>query len=159
MNEEENPLINENSDLKSMSTIQKVLILQNLLKEFTSKRQIFFNEKENLLSKIDNKCYQYFKGRINVKKAFDYILKNDLTIKNRNYILRKDNFENSNDTLNKSLYNFYFLLQNDFPLMLKLIELVQNGNYKDKDEELSDLSDLSDFFVHFLFVNLITLNN
>ena len=152
MNEEENPIINENSDLKSMSTIQKVLILQNLLKEFTSKRQIFFNEKENLLSKIDNKCYQYFKGRINVKKAFDYILKNDLTIKNRNYILRKDNFENSNDTLNKSLYNFYFLLQNDFPLMLKLIELVQNGNYKDKDEELSDLSD---FFVHFLFVNLI----
>ena len=145
MDEEENPLINENSDLKSMSTIQKVLILQNLLKEFTSKRQIFINEKENLLSKIDNKCYQYFKRRIKVKKAFDDILKGDSIINNRIYILRKDKYENSNDAINKSIYNFYFLLQNDFPLMLQLIGLAKNSYYEE----------LSDFFVHFLFVNII----
>ena len=145
MDEEENPLINENSDLKSMSTIQKVLILQNLLKEFTSKRQIFINEKENLLSKIDNKCYQYFKRRIKVKKAFDDILKGDSIINNRIYILRKDKYENSNDAINKSIYNFCFLLQNDFPLMLQLIGLAKNSYYEE----------LSDFFVHFLFVNII----
>ena len=145
MEEAENPLINENSDLKSLSTIQKVLILQNLLKEFTSKKQIFINERENLLSKIDNKCYQYFKGRINVKKAFDYILNNDSIINNKNYLLRKDKYENSNAALNKSLHNFYFLLQNDISLMIKLIELSQKRYYEE----------LSDFFVHFLFVNII----
>ena len=145
MEEAENPLIDENSDLKSLSTIQKVLILQNLLKEFTSKKQIFINERENLLSKIDNKCYQYFKGRINVKKAFDYILKNDSIMNNKNYSLRKDKYEIINAALNKTLHNFYFLLRNDISLMIKLIELSQKGDYEE----------LSDFFVHFFFVNII----
>ena len=45
MEEEENSKIDENSDLKSLSTIQKVLILQNLLKEYTSKKKIFVIEK------------------------------------------------------------------------------------------------------------------
>jgi hypothetical protein len=88
MDEVENRAIDENSDLKSLSTIQKVLILQNLLKEFTSKKTIFITEKENLLSKIDNECYKYFKGRINVKKALDYILNDESITDNRKYILR-----------------------------------------------------------------------
>ena len=145
MDEVENRVIDENSDLKSLSTIQKVLILQNLLKEFTSKKTIFITEKENLLSKIDNECYKYFKGRINVKKALDYILNDESITDNRKYILREDKYEKTNDALNKSLYNFYFLLQNDFSLMLKLIELSQESNHEE----------LSDFFVHFLFVNII----
>ena len=82
MEKEENSKIDENSDLKSLSTIQKVLILQNLLKEYTSKKKIFVIEKNNLLSKIDNKCYKYYKARINIKKAFDFILNDNSKINN-----------------------------------------------------------------------------
>ena len=45
MEKEENSKIDKNSDLKSLSTIQKVLILQNLLKEYTSKKKIFILKK------------------------------------------------------------------------------------------------------------------
>ena len=147
MEEIDNTIINQDYDSKSFSTIQKVLILQRLLKEWTAKKKMFIDNKEKMISKIDKKCYQYFEGRIKVKKAFDYILNDDIKITNRNYILKKEKI-NTNDDLEKSIYNFYFLLQNDNSLMLKLIELCQNRYYEE----------LSDFFVHFLYVNIINFS-
>ena len=121
----EKPIINQEYDSKSYSTIQKVLILQRLLKEWTAKKKMFVDNKEKMISKIDKKCFQYYEGRIRVKKAFDYILNDDIKINNRNYILKKEKI-NINEDLYKSIYNFYFLLQNDNSLMVKLIELCQN---------------------------------
>ena len=147
MEEIEKSFINQEYDSKSFSTIQKVLILQRLLKEWTAKKKMFIDNKEKMISKIDKKCFQYFEGRIKVKKAFDYILNDDIKITNRNYILKKEKI-NIKEDLEKSIYNFYFLLQNDNSLMLKLIELCQNRYYEE----------LSDFFVHFLYVNIINFS-
>ena len=68
-----------------------------------------------MLSKIDNKCYKYYKARINIKKAFDYILNDNSKINNLNYLL--------SNNLKELISNFYFLLQNDISLILQFIEL------------------------------------
>ena len=64
MEERESHKIKRDLDLESLSTIQKVLILQLLLKEMTAKKKIFIDSKEKLISKINDNCYKYFEGRI-----------------------------------------------------------------------------------------------
>ena len=143
MEEKEIHKIKRDLDLESLSTIQKVLILQRLLKEMTAKKKIFIDSKEKLISKINDNCYKYFEGRIKTKKSFDYINNNE----SKNYILIKNN-RDILANLYKPIYNFYFLLQNDNSLMLKLIELCDEIYFED----------LSDFFVHFLYVNIINFS-
>ena len=50
-----------NIDLKNLSTIQKILILQRLLKEMTSIKKRFMSNKNNMLQKLDSFCFNYFK--------------------------------------------------------------------------------------------------
>ena len=141
--EEKREEIYQELKLESLSTIQKVLILQRLLKEMTAKKQIFIDNKEQMISKIDQNCYKYFEKKIMAKKAFDYINnKNE-----KKYILIKDIKESLGD-LYEPIYNFYFLLQNDNSLMLKLIELCDDSYFEE----------LSDFFVHFLYINAINFS-
>ena len=84
--EEKREEIYQELKLESLSTIQKVLILQRLLKEMTAKKQIFIDNKEQMISKIAQNCYKYFEKKIMAKKAFDYINnKNE-----KKYILIKD---------------------------------------------------------------------
>ena len=141
--EEKREEIYQELKLESLSTIQKVLILQRLLKEMTAKKQIFIDNKEQMISKIDQNCYKYFEKKIMAKKAFDYINNNN----EKKYILIKDMKERLGD-LYEPIYNFYFLLQNDNSLMLKLIELCDDSYFEE----------LSDFFVHFLYINAINFS-
>ena len=138
--EEKKEKIYQDLNLDSLSTIQKVLILQRLLKEMAAKKQIFIENKEQMISKIDENCYKYFEKKIKAKKSFDYI-----NNKNENkYILIK-NVKESLGELYEPIYNFFFLLQNDNSLMLKLIELCHDVYYEE----------ISDFFVHFLYIDTI----
>ena len=141
--EEKKEKIYQDLNLDSLSTIQKVLILQRLLKEMAAKKQIFIENKEQMISKIDENCYKYFEKKIKAKKSFDYI-----NNKNENkYILIK-NVKESLGELYEPIYNFYFLLQNDNSLMLKLIELCHDVYYEE----------ISDFFVHFLYIDTINFS-
>ena len=130
-------------DLDSLSTIQKVLILQRLLKEMAAKTKIFLDNKEKMILKIDENYYKYITGAIYVKRVLDYLSNDAIKIKNRNYILIKDS-ENSLGNLYQPIYNFHFLLQNDISLIMKLIESCVDGVF----------GELSDFFVNFLYMNI-----
>ena len=108
-----------------------------------AKKQIFIENKEQMISKIDENCYKYFEKKIKAKKSFDYI-----NNKNENkYILIK-NVKESLGELYEPIYNFFFLLQNDNSLMLKLIELCHDVYYEE----------ISDFFVHFLYIDTINFS-
>ena len=141
--EEKKEKIYQDLKLDTLSTIQKVLILQRLLKEIAAKKQIFIENKEQMISKIDENCYKYYEKKIMAKKSFDYI-----NNKNENkYILIK-NVKDSLGELYEPIYNFFFLLQNDNSLMLKLIELCHDIYYEE----------ISDFFVHFLYIDTINFS-
>ena len=143
MEEYEEQKINQDLNLNSLSTIQKVLFLQRLVKEMTAKKKIFLDSKEKLISKIDQNCYKYFEGRIKAKKSFNYINNKE----EKNYKLIKNTEENLGN-LYQIIYNFYFLLQNDNSLMIKLIESCDKIYFEE----------LSDFFTHFLYVNIINFS-
>ena len=135
----------DNLKLESLSTIQKILMLQNLLKEMSSIKGIFNDTINKMLQKLDNNCYTFFKNKLNMKEIFEYCLAYKPE-EQKDFEL----IENSKIYLNhmyQPLCDFYFLIRNDNSLMLKIIELSDPLTY----------SELSDFFVHFLYGNI--LNN
>ena len=139
MDEHINKKANQDINLKSMLAIDKLLMLQKLLKDLSIKKKSLKEIKEEIFSEIDENSYKYFEGVINNKKAFDFILNQDTKINNK-YILIQDNKKVLED-LYQSVYNFYFLLLNDNSLMLQLSELSQAN--------IDFCEQLSDFFVHF----------
>ena len=144
--EEEINYNNKSQDLnlEGMTTIEKVLILQRLLKELKFRKKAFLDIKEKMYSEIDKNLNQYFNGKIYAKRIFDHILNDDG--KNNKYELYRGDKTNLKD-LYEPFYNFLFLLQNDNSLMIKLIQLCKN--YK------RYFKPLSEFLVHFFYVDII----
>ena len=132
--------------MKCMTTIEKVLILQRLLKELKFRKKAFLDIKEKMYSEIDKNLINFFEGRIYVKKIFDQILNDKTKVNTNEYILIPGD-KNSLKNLYEPFYNFLFLLQNDNSLMLKLINLFENDKRYFKP--------LSEFIVHFLYVDII----
>ena len=144
MEEKINKIKNQDLNLKSMTTIEKVLMLQRLLKELKFRKKAFLDTKEKMYSEIDKNLNQYFNGKIYAKRIFDHILNDDG--KNNKYELYQGDKTNLKD-LYEPFYNFLFLLQNDNSLMIKLIQLCKNQN--------SYYKPLSEFLVHFFYVDII----
>lgn len=136
----------QDSDLESMKIIDKLLMLKKLLKKLSFSKKSFVDTKEKIFKEINKNCYEYLEGRINIKKAFDQILSEERKLYNNKYILIEDSKEGLGN-LYEPLYNFFFLLQKDNSLMMKLIEYSQ--------DQTSYNSELSDFLVHFLYVDII----
>ena len=130
-------------NLNSLSTIQKILILQNLLKEMTSIKERFIDNKNKMLQKLDSNCYTYFKNKIYMKEIFDYCMSHKPE-EHKDYQLIEEP-KNYLKGMYQPLYDFFFHMRNENALMLKIIELSDSLTYED----------LSDFFVNFLYGNII----
>ena len=134
------------SYIENLPTIQKIFIVQNLLKEMISIKDRFEENKEKMKEKIDSNSFIYFKNFILIKEKYDYFESKNPEIP-LNYILLK----NTNEILcyfeeekNKVfIENFFFELRNNNNLMLKIIEKIDNNYFEQ----------LSDFMVHFLYEN------
>ena len=148
-------LLNNEKDInifiEKLPTIQKIFIVQNLLKELISIKNIFLDNKKNMIKKIDNNCYKYYKNIIQIKQIFDYCESKEPE-KTVNYILLKDSqaeddlhgYEEGNKNF---ITNFFFELRNDYTLMLKIINEIDINYYEQ----------LGFFLTHFLYEN--TTNN
>jgi len=133
-------------NLKSMLTIEKVLNLQRLLKELTFRKKAILDIKTKMYSEIDKNLVKFFEGKIYCKKIFDNILNDNTKVNNDKYVLIPGD-KNSLKNLYEPLYNFFFLLQNDNSLMLKIINLCEDHKRYFKP--------LSEFLVHFFYVDII----
>ena len=141
MNEDINLKANQDLDLESKTTLEKILMLQKLLNDLSLRKKA----KEKILTEIEKNSFKYLEGRINTKRVFDLILNKGIKIADKYLLIQ--NSKDCLDDLYQPVYNFYFLLQNDNLLMMKLSELSQ--------EEKGKCEELSDFFVHFLYNNII----
>ena len=133
----------KNINLKSFSTIQKILLLQQVLKEMTSIKQRFLDNKNKMIQKIDFNCYTYFKNKIYMKKVFDYCISRKPE-ENKDYQLIEDS-KLYLKNIYEPLYDLFFLIRNNNSLMFKIIELLDKLVYED----------FSDFFVNYLYENII----
>ncbi len=133
----------KNENLHSFSTVQKILHLQNLIKEMTSVKGRFIDIKNKMLHKLDSNCYTYFKNKIYMKEVFDYCVSH-INEEKKDYELIEDPKDYLNE-MYQPLYDFYFLIRNDNSLMLQIIDLSFSSLYPE----------LSDFLVNFLYGNII----
>ena len=140
-----------NNFIEKLPTIQKIFIVQNLLKELISIKNIFLDNKKNMIKKIDTNCYKYYKNIIQIKQIFDYCESKE-SEKTINYILLKDSqaeddLHGYEEDSKNFITNIFFELRNDNTLMLKIINEIDIIYY----------DQLGFFLTHFLYEN--TTNN
>ena len=133
--------------IEKLPTFDKIIKLQNLLKEITSMKIRFETNKDQILENINKNTFKYYENKINMKEIYDYCQSDNL----ENYIKYTlipepiAYFEEKGKDLYKDIYNFMFLIRNNNKLMLKFI---------DKSDK-EDYENLSDFLVNFCYEDTI----
>ena len=124
------------------SPFNKLKKLQVFLKEEVSLLELFYDEKEELLKKINNDCYEYYKNIITIMEIYDKMNNLDNNISYE--IIKNTNKELSQlfEVVNK----FFFYIRNNYSFILKIIDKIDKKNY-DK---------FANFFCNFFFTNIIS---
>jgi len=129
--------------IEKLPTYKKICILQGLLKEMKSTKERFEDNEKELLEKLSDNCYNFYKSKLGMKEIYDYCNSSNPEIK-LNYILHKnpkEKFSNNYDTI----YYILFLLRNNNEIMLSIIKGCPNNVYQQ----------FSDFIVNFFYENTI----
>ena len=131
-------LTNKYNDIDILPTFNKICLAQNLLKEMNSLKERFEENKNKLINEINQNCFKYYKKAITSKEIYDYFNSNNLEerieyklINTPENILNKD--------LYNSIYNFLFLIRNNFTFLNKIINSVENKYFKDISYIFADL--------------------
>ena len=133
--------------IEKLTTINKIIKLQQLLKEMISMKKRFEINKTKILEKIDNNCFNYYNNKISIKEIYDFCQskKHEEHIK---YSLVKDAqqyFNDNNKDLYDDIYNFLFLIRNNNKIMLQLIENCDKNDYEQ----------ICDFLINFCYEDTI----
>ena len=129
--------------IEKLPTYSKITILQYLLKEMTSIKERFEDNKNDMLEKIKQNCYNYYKSIIGMKEVYDYCESNSPE-KQLKYIL----VQNTEEKLEEKydiIYKILFILRNNNDIMLDIIKKCQPDSY----------DQLSDFLVNYFYENTI----
>ena len=120
----------EEYEIDPNSSFNKLRKLQMTLKEEVALTDIFFENRDELLKKIQTNCYEYFKERIAIQEIYD---NSSYELKEKNKKLKYEVCENyqsylpqCSDIISKIL--FYFRNNNEFTL--KLIEKCPKESYE-----------------------------
>ena len=140
------------SFLEKLPTIQKIFIAQNLLKEMRSIKDLFSDNKNSMIKRIDANSYKYYRNSLLIKQIYDYCDSNNPECMT-NYILLKgkeadDALHGFEETQKHFIEKFFFELRNNNNLMLKIIQEIDIKYY----------DQLGCFLTHFLYENTASSN-
>ena len=133
--------------IEKLPTFEKVLKLQNLLKEISSMKIRFEKNKNQILENINKNTFNYYERKIKMKRIYDYCQSNNL----EDYISYElipdplSYLEEKGRDLYKDIYNYLFLIRNNNKIMIKLIEKCGKEDYEN----------LSDYIVNFCYEDTI----
>ena len=133
--------------IEKLSTFDKILKLQKLLKETTSMKARFQKNKDKILNNINNNTFKYYENKINMKEIYDYCQSDNLE-EHIKYNLAADSksyFELKKKELYGDIYNFFFLIRNNNKLMIKLVDKC----------DIEDYENLCDFLINFCYEDTI----
>ena len=133
----------EPKKLENYPTYAKISLLQSLLKEMTSIKERFEDNKNDILKKIRKNCYLYYKNKISTKEIYDYCMSNNPE-QHYNYILvdeTKEVLGEKYDIINDTI----FILRNNNDIIMNLIKNCPKRAYEQ----------FVDFLVHFFYENTI----
>ena len=136
----------EEYEIDPNSSFNKLRKLQMTLKEEVALTDIFFENRDELLKKIQTNCFEYFKERIAIQEIYD---NNSYENKEKNKKIKYEVLENApslipqcSDIVSKLL--FYFRNSNE--LTLKLIEKCPKESYEV----------LANFLCNYFYVNIFS---
>ena len=133
--------------IEKLPTFEKVLKLQNLLKEISSMKIRFEKNKNQILENINKNTFNYYERKIKMKRIYDYCQSNNL----EDYISYElipdplSYLEEKGRDLYKDIYNYLFLIRNNNKIMIKLIDKCDKEDYEN----------LSDYLVNFCYEDTI----
>jgi len=110
-------------------SFNKLLKLQKVIKEEIALSDIFFENRDELLKKLENIFLNYYKKRISIQEIYDNI-KVDMNRKIKYEI--KENFDKelTNVQCVLSVKKILFLLRNNMDLTMKLIQNCPKESYE-----------------------------
>ena len=129
--------------IEQLPTYSKITILQYLLKEMTSIKERFEDNKNDMLEKIKQNCYNYYKSIIGMKEVYDYCESNSPE-KQLKYVLVQNTKEKLEEKY-EIIYKILFILRNNNDIMLNIIKKCPPDSY----------GQLSDFLVNYFYENTI----
>ena len=137
------------------SPFNKLKKLQVSLKQETSLLDIFYDEKEELITKINEECYKYYKDNIEIMEIYDKMNKEKKTVLDnveqeelRKYEIAKNShieLSQCYEIVNK----FLFSIRNDYSIILKLIEKIDPLEYEE----------FGIFLCNFFFTNILSTDD
>ena len=138
----------EEFEVNPNSSFNKLKKLQNTLKEEVALNDIYFENRDNLLKKIEKKCYEYFQLRMSIQEIYDHgsqSLTGDAPSKKIAYIV-SDKPQNELPQCYDPLYKLMFYFRESNELTLKLIEKCPKENF----------DQLANFICNYFYVNIFS---
>ena len=129
--------------IEQLPTFTKISILQGLLKEMSSIKERFEDNKNDMLEKIKKNCYFYYKNKIGMKEVYDYC-KTNAPEQHFNYVLVEETKDKLKDKY-KIISEILFLLRNNNDIIMNIIKKCPENSY----------DQLADFLVNFFYENTI----
>ena len=141
------------------SSFNKLKKLQLALKEEVALSDIYFENRDNLLKKIDKNCFIYFQKRMSIQEIFDHVnlpLEDNDKKKKIKYIV-SEKPQNELNQCYDPLYKLMFYFRDSNELLMKLIEHCPKENYEQLANLLCNYFFVNIFTSSFLNENLLTL--
>jgi hypothetical protein len=138
---------NKVQDIKNAqnNTFNKLLKLQSTLQEEVALRDIFYEDRDSLLKKIENNCIDYYKMRISIQEIYDNKSQPDPSKKKIKYIFA-DKPQSEIPQYYDHLSNLMYYFHDDNEMTLKLIENCPKESY----------SQLANFICNYFYVNIFS---
>ena len=149
----------EEYEIDPNSSFNKLKKLQITLKEEVALNDIYFENRDNLLKKIENNCYEYYKRRMSIQEIYDHgtqSLKGEAPTKKIIYVV-SDKPQNELPQCFDPLYKLMFYFRESNELTLKLIEHCPQEKYEQIANFICNYFYVNIFSSTFLNENLLTL--
>ena len=142
------------------SSFNKLKKLQLALKEEVALNDIYFENRDNLLKKIEKNCFEYFQKRMSIQEIFDHVnlplTESGDANKKIKYIV-SEKPQNELTQCYDPLYKLMFYFRESNELLMKLIHHCPKENYEQLANILCNYFFVNIFSSSFLNENLLTL--
>ena len=142
------------------SSFNKLKKLQLALKEEVALNDIYFENRDNLLKKIEKNCIEYFQKRMSIQEIYDHVSLSLTDYSNNKKRIKYIVSEKPQSELNQCfdpIYKLMFYFRESNELLLKLIEHCPKENYEQLANFLCNYFFVNIFSSSFLNENLLTL--
>ena len=139
--------LQELEKIEKLSTFKKIKKLQYLLKEMISMKKTFEINKNKIIDKINQNCFNYYKNKISMKEIYDYCQSKNIE-DHISYIVIKEPKKYLNEILQslyEDIFEFIFIFRNNNKMMIQLIDNCEQNDY----------GILCDFLINFYYEDTV----